>query len=58
MILKLQSEREKQPEVFDKLLQEKLASYAAGESEALQQWTKEGEPSALKIFMKAVLEVS
>ncbi|WP_342438670.1 carboxypeptidase-like regulatory domain-containing protein [Paenibacillus sp. FSL L8-0436] len=58
LILKLQSEREKQPEVFDKLLHEKLASYVAGESEALQQWTKEGEPSALKNFMKAVLEVS
>ncbi|WP_342481213.1 carboxypeptidase-like regulatory domain-containing protein [Paenibacillus sp. FSL L8-0340] len=58
MILKLQSEREKQPEVFDKLLQEKLASYVAGESEALQQWTREGEPTALKSFFKAVLEVS
>jgi hypothetical protein len=57
LILKLQAERAGQPEAFDQLLSEKLAAYVKGQHEALEQWTREGNPSALKAFIQAVLEV-
>ncbi|MNE66403.1 hypothetical protein D3C80_1619510 [compost metagenome] len=57
LILKLQAERAGQPEAFDKLMNEKLGEYLSGQHEALEQWTRESAPSALKEFIKAVLEV-
>lgn len=61
LISGLQSERAVQPEAFDSLMREKLEAYlkdGTGGSEELLEWTRTGEPSALKNFMKAVLEVS
>lgn len=57
LIIRLQDERAGQPEAFDQLLSEKLAELVQGHKESLKQWTREGSPSALKEFIKAVLEV-
>ncbi|WP_108721958.1 carboxypeptidase-like regulatory domain-containing protein, partial [Paenibacillus ihuae] len=57
LILKLQAERAGQPEAFGQLMNEKLDAYVSGQHEALEQWTREGNPSALKAFIQAVLEV-
>ncbi len=57
LILKLQAERAGEPEAWDRLLSEKLAAYVKGQHAALEQWTREGSPSALKAFIQAVLEV-
>lgn len=60
LISALQAERTGQPEAFDQLLKEKLDAYLKGGTdgkEKLLEWSREGEASALKNFMKAVLEV-
>ncbi|WP_019913045.1 carboxypeptidase-like regulatory domain-containing protein [Paenibacillus sp. HW567] len=57
MIMRLQAERTGQPEAFDRQLKEKLELYMKRQDRALRQWTEQGEPSALKEFMKSVLEV-
>ncbi|MBY0014377.1 hypothetical protein [Paenibacillus typhae] len=57
LIMELQGERAEAPAAFDKLLAEKLDAYLSRQDEALEQWAGEGTPTALKRFIKAVLEV-
>lgn len=57
LIMELQAERAQAPAAFDKLLAEKLDAYLSRQDEALEQWAGEATPTALKRFIKAVLEV-
>ncbi|CAM4441376.1 hypothetical protein [Paenibacillus typhae] len=57
LIMELQAERAEAPAAFDKLLAEKLDAYLSRQDEALEQWAGEATPTALKRFIKAVLEV-
>ncbi|MNN77110.1 hypothetical protein D3C81_1935440 [compost metagenome] len=57
LIMELQAERAEAPAAFDKLLAEQLDAYMSRQDEALEQWSGEGTPTALKKFIKAVLEV-
>ncbi|KUP24416.1 hypothetical protein, partial [Paenibacillus sp. DMB5] len=57
LIMELQAERTGGPAAFDKLLADKLDAYMSRQDEALKQWAGEGAPTALKTFIKAVLEV-
>ncbi|KAI7259984.1 hypothetical protein KC345_g10172 [Hortaea werneckii] len=56
LIIRMQAERAKQPEGFDRQLKQLLELYT-GQSAKLKQWTEENGASALKEFMTAVLEV-
>ncbi|WP_042203941.1 carboxypeptidase regulatory-like domain-containing protein [Paenibacillus camerounensis] len=58
LIMELQAERSGNPEAFDKLLAEKLDAYMSRQDKALEQWASDGTPTAMKKFIKAVLEVS
>ncbi|AIQ56611.1 carboxypeptidase-like regulatory domain-containing protein [Paenibacillus borealis] len=56
LITRMKAERARQPEVFDRQLKQVLELYTE-RSGKLKQWTEESGDSALKTFMKAVLEV-
>lgn len=56
LITRMKAEHALQPEVFDRQLKQVLELYTA-RSGKLKQWTEESGDSALKTFMKAVLEV-
>ncbi|WP_151733068.1 hypothetical protein [Paenibacillus tengchongensis] len=58
LLQELQAERAADPASFDRELQARLDQYWGGQKEAVQQWAEAGEPSALKSFMTAVLEVN
>lgn len=58
LIMELQAERAEAPATFDKLLVDKLDAYMSRQDESLEQWASEGAPTAMKRFIKAVLEVS
>ncbi|AIQ39614.1 carboxypeptidase-like regulatory domain-containing protein [Paenibacillus sp. FSL R5-0912] len=56
LITQMKAERTGQPELFDRQLKQMLELYTA-RSGKLREWTEESGDSALKTFMKAVLEV-
>ncbi|MEI2394277.1 carboxypeptidase-like regulatory domain-containing protein [Paenibacillus phytohabitans] len=56
LITLMKAERTGQPELFDRELEQMLKLYTA-RSGKLREWTRESGDSALKTFMKAVLEV-
>lgn len=56
LITQMKAERTGQPELFDRELEQMLKLYTA-RSGKLREWTRESGDSALKTFMKAVLEV-
>ncbi|WP_375105011.1 hypothetical protein ACDZ28_14185 [Paenibacillus sp. RS8] len=58
MVKQLMTERTKQPSNFEQELKEKLGWYMNGQTDVLKKWIEGAKSSALKTFMKAVLEVS
>ncbi|OMD42480.1 carboxypeptidase-like regulatory domain-containing protein [Paenibacillus odorifer] len=58
MVKQLVTERTKQPSNFEQELKEKLGWYMNGQTDVLKKWIEGAKSSALKTFMKAVLEVS
>lgn len=56
LITQMKAERTRQPELFDRQLEQRLELYTA-RSGKLREWTRQSGDSALKTFMKAVLEV-
>lgn len=58
MVKQLMNERTKQPSNFEQELKEKLGWYMNGQTDVLKKWIDGAKSSALKTFMKAVLEVS
>lgn len=57
LIAGLQAERAAAPEAFDRLLKEKLGLWAQRDNDELTAWSSSAPSTALKEWMKAVLEI-